>query len=248
MDRKSQIKVAIVDQHAVFTECLGMVLERRRYSHCAVALPEQPGQAELVLAELMSVLPDVVLLNVDLGPFCDGEALIAPLVRAGIRVVVLTESTDEVRWGSCLERGARAVLAKDASLASALSVVRRVSQDQVVLERSERDRLIRAHRRQAATQHEARKRLQLLTPQEGEVLRHLMSGRTVKDIAVVRSVSEATVRSRGQGDPRQTGPHLPDRCGRSCSSRRLGRPAAARRSVSTDLLKPRRRTSDDLER
>jgi DNA-binding NarL/FixJ family response regulator len=138
----------------------------------------------------------VLLVNADLGAHCDGAALIAPMVRAGVAVVVFTEAADEPEWGRCLEQGARTVLPKDASVASVVSVVRRVSQGHQVMERSERERLIGLHRRQEATRRDARMRLQELSPQEGEILRHLMSGRTVREIAIIRVVSEATVRSQ----------------------------------------------------
>jgi two-component system nitrate/nitrite response regulator NarL len=196
MDRSGRIKVAIVDQHLLFTECLGLALERRNYSHCVVPVPAGLGQTDRVLARLLAVHPDVLLVNADRGQLCEGGALITPMVRAGVAVVVVTETADEAQWGWCLEHGARVVLPKNASLASVVSAVRRVSQDQMVLERPERERLIAVSRRQALRRRDARQRLQELSPQEGEILRHLMSGRTVREIAVVRVVSEATVRTQ----------------------------------------------------
>jgi two-component system, NarL family, nitrate/nitrite response regulator NarL len=87
-------------------------------------------------------------------------------------------------------------LPKRTSRRSVISVVRRVSQGQPVLDRSERDRLIAVHRRQ--TQHERVEldRLRDLSPQEREVLRHLMAGHTVGEIAALRVVSVATVRTQ----------------------------------------------------
>ncbi|WP_036509074.1 helix-turn-helix transcriptional regulator [Nocardioides sp. URHA0020] len=196
MDRSGRIKVAIVDEQRLFTDCLGLVLDRRNYSHCVVPVPEGCGQTNRLLARLLAVRPDVLLLNAELGQVCDGGALIAPMTRAGVAVVVITESASEAQWGWCLERGARLVLSKNESMASVLSVVRRVSQDQPVLERSERDRLIGISRQQDMTRRDAQERLQKLSPQEAEILRHLMSGRTVREIAVVRVVSEATVRTQ----------------------------------------------------
>ena len=197
MDRFRQVKVAMVDQHALFTECLGIVLQQERYAYRAVPMPQGVGQTGKVLAELMAMRPDVLLVNVDLGPECDGTALIAPLARASFTaVVVVTESEDESRWGQCLAQGARIVLPKSASLRSVVSVVRRVSQGQPVLERSERDRLIAVHRRQIRQNHVELGRLHDLSPQEGEILRHLMAGRTVGEIAALRVVSVATVRTQ----------------------------------------------------
>ena len=44
--------------------------------------------------------------------------------------------------------------------------------------------------------HQLRRRLELLTRREQEVLGHLMSGRQVRDIAALGVVSEATVRTQ----------------------------------------------------
>ena len=196
MDRTSQVRVAMVDQHALFTECLGMVLSRRNYEVHGVPIPDGEGLTAQLLTRLRALRPDVLLVNADLGPHCDGAALIAPMVRAGVAVVVVLEHHDEASRGRCLEQGASAVLPKSASLASAVSVVRRVNLGLPVLDRSERDRLVELHRRRVAVRRDAHERLQHLSPQEGEVLRHLMSGLTVREIATVRVVSESTVRTQ----------------------------------------------------
>ncbi|WP_036507670.1 response regulator transcription factor [Nocardioides sp. URHA0020] len=196
MERSNQITVAIVDQHVLFTQCLAMALELRNYSCRVLPEPDEAPEAGSILGQLLAMRPDVVLVNADLGPYCSGVELVEPLVRAGIAVVVITESIDEPLWGRCLARGARTVLSKSAQLTSAIAVVRRVSQGQLVLDRSERDRLIAVHRRYAVQQRELREHLRRLTIREREILRHLVAGVTVREIAARRVVSEATVRSQ----------------------------------------------------
>lgn len=195
MSRSCQVRVAIADQHTLFTDCLGVVLEMRSYHYKVVPVP-RAGQRGRVLSQLLAARPDVVLINADLGPYCNAVALIEPLVRAGVAVVVTTETADEASWGQCLAHGARAVVPKSVSLTSMVSVVRRVSQGQPVLDRAERDRLIAVHRRQDSKLRESRGRLDSLSAQEGQILRHLMAGRTVREIAARRVVSEATVRTQ----------------------------------------------------
>jgi two-component system nitrate/nitrite response regulator NarL len=196
MNRSGQVRVAVADQHALFTECLGVVLEMRKYHYRVVPIPPGAGQNSRLLSQFLATRPDVVLINADLGPDRSGVGLIEPLVRAGVAVVVITENLDEACWGQCLAHGARTVISKSASLASVISVVRRVTQGEPVLAPVERGRLIDIYRRQSAKISENRGRLERLSAQEGEILRHLMAGRTVREIAVFRVVSEGTVRTQ----------------------------------------------------
>ena len=180
----------------MLTECLGIVFEMRHYQYRVVPLPEGSARSDRVLTQLLALKPDVLLINADLGPTCDGAALIAPMVRAGAAVVVLTDTADPARWGECLVQGARTVLSKSESLATVLSTVRRVSKGEAVLDRAERDRLIAAYQEQTSRSRDARASLDRLTPQEAAILRHLMAGRAVREIAKIRVVSEATVRAQ----------------------------------------------------
>ena len=196
MNRSGQVRVVVADQHALFTECLGVVLEMRKYSYRVVPIPAGAGQSPRLLSQLMAASPDVVLINVDFASDGSGVGLIEPLARAGVAVVVITENLDEAWWGRCLAHGARIVLSQRGSLASLVSVVRRVAQGDSVLDLVERDRLLEIYRRRSAKIGAERGRLKRLTRQEGEILRHLMAGRTVREIAALRVVSEGTVRTQ----------------------------------------------------
>ena len=196
MERTNGTTVALVDRHVLFSECLALALERRNYSCHVVSVADDAMLPDRVLGRLRAVRPRVLLVNVELGQTYSGVDLVAPMVRAGVAVVVITETVDEALWGRCLAEGARVVLSKNMSLASVVSVVRRVSQDQVVLDRSERDRLIGIHRRHAVEHRMLQQRLRRLTTHEGQILRHLMVGHTVREIAARRHVSVATVRSQ----------------------------------------------------
>jgi DNA-binding NarL/FixJ family response regulator len=108
----------------------------------------------------------------------------------------MTGSTDRSRWGEAIRHGARTVLSKSRPLNDILSTVRRINQGLPVLAHEEREELLREWQRQRAEHQELLGRLNLLTAREGQVLGHLMQGRTVHDIAVAAVVSEATVRTQ----------------------------------------------------
>ncbi|MCW2764486.1 MAG: LuxR family transcriptional regulator [Nocardioides sp.] len=193
---RSAVRVAIIEDHALFAESLELALSLEGYD---VRRTPHQGAGTTVNAMLAAVLrarPRIVLLDLDLGPYGDGARLIAPMAAAGIQVVVVTGSPDRPRWGECLRNGARKVHVKTQPLNEILATVRRINQGFPVIDRSERDQLVQLWRDQRQERHQMTERLQLLTQREQQVLGHLMRGRTVREIAANSVVSEATVRTQ----------------------------------------------------
>ncbi|GGO68393.1 LuxR C-terminal-related transcriptional regulator [Nocardioides deserti] len=180
----------------MLTESLAVVFERCHYQYRVVPIPREPASVGHILSQVLKLRPDVLVINADLGPTCSGAALIAPMTRAGAAVVVLTDTLDEARAGECVLKGARVVLPKSESLAVVVSTIRRIVAGECVLDRAERRRLVEAYQRRESHEHGLRDRLERLSPQEAEVLRHLIAGRTTREVAQVRVVSEATVRTQ----------------------------------------------------
>lgn len=191
---RRNLRVLIIDDHTLFAESLELALSLEGYDvRRAEPLAES---ASTLLAAAIRARPRIVLLDLDLGRVGPGTRLIRPLVAAGINVVVVTASTDEVRWGECLRLGARTVLDKTQPLNDILAAVRKINHGFPVLDRTERERLIAIWAAQHQERGQLRERLQLLTPREQEVLGHLMQGHTVREIAASSVVSEATVRTQ----------------------------------------------------
>jgi DNA-binding NarL/FixJ family response regulator len=189
-------RVTIVEDHALFAESLEAVLTMQGYDVRRVDLPPGVAPAGRMLGEILKTRPRVVVLDLDLGRDTDGARMIEPLVRTGIAVVVVTGSGDRVRWGECLRHGARAVLDKAAPLNHLIAALRLIVDGRAVMSREEREGLVLLYHREKLALHDLRARLHTLTPREAEVLRCLMSGRTVRDIAEASVVAEATVRSQ----------------------------------------------------
>lgn len=192
---RSKLRVAIVEDHALFAESLELALNLEGYAVQRVVLPEE-GTPSATLSAVLSERPQIVLLDLDLGRVGDGVRLIAPLAKAGIQVVVLTASSDRARWGEALRNGARRVLSKSQPLNDILSTVRRIHQGFPVMDHQEREELISYWREQGLERVALQRRLALLTPREETVLGELMHGRSVRDIATESVVSEATVRTQ----------------------------------------------------
>ena len=140
--------------------------------------------------------PEVVLLDLDLGPRFEGADLITPLTAAGVSVVVVTGSPDHAEWGDCLHRGAAAVVSKNAPLDEIREVVRLLARGLPGMPPARRQQLLDRWRATADRTDGDAERLGRLTPRERAVLDELADGRRIQEIAVADHVSEATVRTQ----------------------------------------------------
>lgn len=193
---RSDYRVVILDDHALFAESLELALGVEQYT---AVRPEPPAAGASIGAVLNSVLkhrPDVVLLDLHLGDFGDSDPLIRPLAEAGADVIIVSSTLDPARLGGCIQRGARAIVSKDRRLNEILAVVRRLRTGLPVLTVTEREGLIRAWQRDRQENEQAVARLEQLSTREREVLADLMAGRSVREIAVHKVVSEGTVRTQ----------------------------------------------------
>lgn len=184
-------RVAIVDDHPLFTTSLGIALRARGVE---VEQPSLAPPSELVDA-LLASRPDAVLLDRDLGPFGNGEDLIQPLAAARGRVVITSASLDDVVAGRCLARGAIACIAKSDPFEAALATLQSVAQGGNPLPDAERYRLVDQWRRWQAKVDEATAPFASLTPREAWVLSQLMEGRSVRSLVDESYLAEATVRT-----------------------------------------------------
>lgn len=193
-------RVALVEDHSLFAESLEIALGREGVDARRVIRPGADGRDARTTPGLLQAIrrvdPHVVLLDLALGPYGNGLPLIRPLTSAGVPVLVVTSSLDRVRWGECLRHGARKVVAKTEPLVDIVASIRRIVDGRSVMSAQERDELVACARRESAAAHDIRVRLEQLTPREAEVLRELMDGHQVGEIARMWFVSETTVRTQ----------------------------------------------------
>ena len=191
---RRSVRVLIIEDHTLFAESLELALSLEGYD--VRRADTESGSASTLLAAAIRSRPRVALLDLDLGRIGPGTRLIRPLVAAGINVVVVTAFADDVRAGECLRYGARTVLQKTRPLNDILGAVRKINHGLPLMDREERERLIRIWHDQQQERRRLHEHLLLLTPREQEVLGHLMQGHSVRDIAAISVVSEATVRTQ----------------------------------------------------
>lgn len=188
-------RVALVEDHAILAEALLVSLAPEGFEVTSIPLSPAADEQRGLLAAILRTRPEVVLLDLDLGAAGDGGALIGPLTRSGCRVVVLTAWTDPARWGACVAAGAVTVLNKSTPLQVIVEVIERVVQGLPVMSREYRDQLVTLWREARHDDHDRCSRLGRLTPREAHVLRELVQGKRVREVAQDAFVSEATIRT-----------------------------------------------------
>ncbi|EON22937.1 MULTISPECIES: response regulator transcription factor [Nocardioides] len=196
LDTRPSTRVLIIEDHMLFAESLELALSLEGYDVRRLALPEVGGSMATLRSTALRSNARIVLLDLDLGRFGDGMGLISPLARSGANVVVVTASTDRGRWGACVRQGARKILSKGRPLQETLGTVRRLHQGLPVMTSDELERLLDAWRSERMVTEDMRRRLELLTPREKQVLAALIAGHNVREIARESVVSEATVRTQ----------------------------------------------------
>ena len=190
------MRTVVVDDHRLLAQSIAISL-RQEGVDCSVATLAPP---EELLAAVLAEDPDVVLLDLDLGPETgDGVGLVAPLTRAGCRVVLVTGSTDTVRLATALEDGAVGVLAKTEPIEVLLEAARAAGRGERVLGQEQEWALRDDARTRLAARNAALDPFTRLTEREAQVLRCLARGQSVATIAARSYLAEATVRTHVRG-------------------------------------------------
>ena len=184
----------IVDDHAVLAQALAGAFASEGFA--ATALGADELRADAILERCRDVAPDVVLLDLMLGPRLSGVDLVRPLRELGARVLVMTASQDRLLLARCLEEGADGLFDKTLPLGQLVGFVSDAAHGYTVLSAATREELLAALRAERSHRRTASARFELLTGREAEVLRHLLAGRSSDEIAAEQAVAVSTVRSQ----------------------------------------------------
>jgi DNA-binding NarL/FixJ family response regulator len=187
------VEVMIVDDHRLLADSLALALE----GHGIRAVLPELGTPEALLASAVERRPDLVLLDLDLGGnLGDGSTLVRPLVEAGLRVLVVTASSDVEQLARAVELGAVGVVAKNGPFPELLASVVSAARGTEVMAPMVRLHLLDEARRRREQRASTLAPFGRLTERESHVLRELAKGHAVAEIARRSFVSEATVRSQ----------------------------------------------------
>lgn len=181
-------RILIVDDHQLAREGLRAVLEQSGLDVIATA---STGEEAVDLAQTLA--PDVILMDVRLGPGIDGLEATRQIVERGLptRVLMLTLHDMPAYVREALAAGAAGYVLKDTAIGDLRAAI-----DQVMAGHSAVPlALVNAAMRSAPAPGRGADVARLLTKREAAVLDHVALGLTNKEIARRLAISPATVKA-----------------------------------------------------
>ncbi|MDP4013249.1 MAG: response regulator transcription factor [Candidatus Nanopelagicales bacterium] len=194
------IRVAIVDDHDLACEGARSMLDRDKHIQVIGCAHDRDTLTELVAAKE----PDVVLMDIELGPPENGLAL-AKWLRSKlprVHIVFLSNYDEDAFVVEAIASGASGYLLKDCSGPLLTHTVHAVVGGMTLFRR---DLLDKAMKMTKMGDARSRHMVAQLTPAEREVLIHLAAGEVNKDIADRLIVSESTVKKHVQSILKKAG-------------------------------------------
>lgn len=185
--------VLLVDDHQLMAKSLAVVMRSDPEIDFRVASVES---RETILRCAQEASPDVVLLDLDLGPAGSGVDLVQPLCELAGEVIIVTGTTDADRLASALEAGACGFVLKTAAPEELLDSVHRAARHEPLLSDRDRTSYVLAMRNRRKERKDELGPFTRLTSREVQVLARLMDGKSAEAIARLSFVSEATVRTQ----------------------------------------------------
>lgn len=126
------IRVLLVDDHQTMLWGLTKLIENEKPRMQVVGTARTCEEA---LLQITTLLPDVVLLDLDLGGECALEILPALLLNPASRVLIFTGERRLATLDLAVFRGARGILRKDASAEQVLKAIEKTAQGEIWLDR-----------------------------------------------------------------------------------------------------------------
>jgi DNA-binding NarL/FixJ family response regulator len=186
--RDAPIRVVVVDDHELFRSGLILMLEQR-----GIAVVGAAATGEAALAEVERVLPDVVLMDLNLPGMSGIEAIgLLSSAHPEVCVVALTAMADEASLIDAILAGASGYLMKDASFDEIVAGVEAAGRGESPLTPRLAGALLRRIRSRRGEIGAPRPQL---TEREHEVLELMIDGRDNVEIAKRLYISQSTVKN-----------------------------------------------------
>ncbi len=199
-DRRSmeQTKLLLVDDHALFRMGMRGLLEREPDFLIVGEADDSRSAIELAL----ETSPDIILMDLTL-PSPGGIETTQRIKRElpSVGIIVLAQNEEEDALFDAIKAGAAAFILKDVGPDDLVTIIRRVSDgeylinDKVFAKPAVASRVLKEFRELAVYGQDAAPIFAPLSPREVEILDNIAQGMTNKQVAYALSISEQTVKN-----------------------------------------------------
>jgi DNA-binding NarL/FixJ family response regulator len=199
-DRRNveQTKLLLVDDHALFRMGVRGLLEREPDFLIVGEADDSRSAIELAL----ETSPDIILMDLTL-PSPGGIETTQRIKRElpSVGIIVLAQNEEEDALFDAIKAGAAAFILKDVGPDDLVTIIRRVSageyliNDKVFAKPAVASRVLKEFRELAVYGQDAAPIFAPLSPREVEILDNIAQGMTNKQVAYALSISEQTVKN-----------------------------------------------------
>ncbi|MEA2536226.1 MAG: hypothetical protein QOF11_460 [Chloroflexota bacterium] len=199
-DRRNveQTKLLLVDDHALFRMGVRGLLEREPDFVIVGEADDSRSAIELAL----ETSPDIILMDLTL-PTPGGIETTQRIKRElpSVGIIVLAQNEEEDALFDAIKAGAAAFILKDVGPDDLVTIIRRVSageyliNDKVFAKPAVASRVLKEFRELAVYGQDAAPIFAPLSPREVEILDNIAQGMTNKQVAYALSISEQTVKN-----------------------------------------------------
>ena len=188
--RRREIRVLLVDDHAVLRAGLRALLEREP----GLVVVGEAGSGSEAVALVKTTRPDVVLMDIAM-PGKGGIEATRRIVALGLgaKVLVLTALALELQLSEALEAGASGFMQKVAPVEELTRAIRAVADDRLFLDEDAARLMVLLRYRKAGQVDDEKVTADRLSSRERQVLALLALGHSSKEIGLKLSVSPRTV-------------------------------------------------------
>ncbi len=190
----SVTRILLVDDHVIVRQGLRLLIE----SSPDMMVVAEAGTCQEALSAASREVPDIVLLDLDLGTG-SGLDIIPQLVSLGdsVHVLVLTGVQDPEIQRQAVRLGAVGIIEKGQAREMLIRAIRKIMEGEVWVDRAMTALLLKDLRRSSESQRldTESARIASLTPREREVIKLIAQGFGTARIAKDLFISEKTVRN-----------------------------------------------------
>jgi len=190
---EDQIRIVIADGHRLFREGMCLILGQEK----GIQIVGEAVNGLQTINVVNELKPDVVLLDITIAKI-DGTQVVLPIRQKSpkTKALMLTAALDEAMIFKSLKAGAKGYLSKDSSVSDLTKAIKAVHQGELWIERKLMSRFFDQEAiADSKGQNLHGRTKEGLTPREQEVLSHLATGCTNKEIAQDLFISEKTVKT-----------------------------------------------------